>query len=74
MMKNKTGNDDQMIYNPITKYKTTHNNKGTRRRRVNASLITDLPEIPNRPIGLFRQLAVVIEHALRYEVTTNKTT
>ena len=52
----------------ITKYKTTHNNKETKRRRVNASLVTDLPEIPNRPSGLFGQLAVVTEHALRYEV------
>ena len=34
----------KLTYNPINKYKTTHNNKETKRHRVNASLITETPE------------------------------
>ena len=38
---------------------TISSSKGRKLHSVNASLITGLPESPNRPIGLFGVLAIV---------------
>ena len=48
MMKDKDSNNDQMTYNLNNNYKTTHDNKVTKRQRVNASLITETPETPKQ--------------------------
>ena len=48
MMKDEDSNNDKMIYNLINNYKTTNSNKVTKRKRVNASLITETPEIPKQ--------------------------
>ena len=50
---------DNVLVGPPHDYKTYHHNKETKLLSVNASLITDLPESPNRPIGLFGVLAIV---------------
>ena len=48
----------------INSYKTLNHHKETKLLRVNASLKTETPEIPNRPIGLFGQLGPQVAHAL----------
>ena len=59
-----------MDYTYINNYKTSNHHKETKLLRVNASRITETPEIPNRPIGLFGQLGPETAHAL-YESKFN---